>query len=367
MVATVSRKRTILGQSASKTGGLFHKNPQMVQINEMRGVAALLVVLFHAVGSEPELATSFLGELIQRFAFVRMPLFIAISGYLYGVQRGTRPLTFASWYKRSRRIVPPFLLVTIVCWIISAKGGVPFSLITGIVFGAWHLWYLQALVVILLAVAVLETVVRPKNWHLLFWTIGAFLISASGIFSEVTWLSVHKAVYLLPYFFAGAAFGAMPQLFKDWQNRYVIYVLGIIAIAMHEVLLAGVVAPWANVPVIAGVMGVASFLTLAFHMPANNTFRCVGAHSLPIFLWHLPLSALTSFLLLNPLSVDGHVSAFTKIVVGTTLPIAMSMMVARVAPGMVIFVGKRAISHLPAVPSPLISVVHVTVPARLYP
>ena len=325
---------------------MVRKHTRTVQIDEMRGFAILLVVLFHAVGSETGLATSFLGELNERLAFVRMPLFIAITGYLYGLERRTRPLNLFGWYKRSSRIFPPFILVIVICWIISTNSDAPFILINGLIFGAWHLWYLQALMVILLIVAMLEGFVKPnRNWHLPLWAIAAFLLSAYGLLNETLWLSIHKAIYLLPYFLVGATVGAMPGILQSSGFRYFVYICGLTALALNEVSLAGAGIIWTDVSLVAAAIGVASFLTLAMHMPTITTFRRLGAYSLPIFLWHLPLSAVTSFLMLNPMGIVGHPSVLAKILVGFTVPIAMSMMAARFAPALLVFVGKRVNSQ----------------------
>lgn len=54
------------------------------RIDETRGIACLLVLAFHAIGSEPGLGRSSWVYFADSLHFVRMPIFIAITGYLYG-------------------------------------------------------------------------------------------------------------------------------------------------------------------------------------------------------------------------------------------------------------------------------------------
>ncbi|MBJ6122692.1 acyltransferase family protein [Sphingomonas mollis] len=317
-----------------------------MRIDEARGLASIMVVAFHAIGSESLVHSSW-AYLAQSLTFVRMPLFIAITGYLYGLRRGHRPLTFTGWSKRTGRLLPPFLLGTLVCWTISLHKGRPFEIVNGLIFGAWHLWYLQALAMILLAVWVMDKWLRPSNDRLWMVAGAAFAVVATGMFSGVAQLSVAKAAYLLPHFLVGAAIGASPALLERRRNRIAIYMAGAFGLIAHQASLLGVGSEWAKTSLVAATIGVATFTLVRTSMPASPVLRRIGAYSLPIFLWHLPVASVLSALLLHRFGTEPHIAVIAKMAFGIAVPIAAAIACARLAPQMLIFVGRRATSPSP--------------------
>ncbi len=317
-----------------------------INIDEVRGFAAILVVAFHAIASEPSLFHSVWGYFVASLSYVRMPLFIAVTGYLYGAQRSRRPLSFAGWEKRTRRIVPPFLLATVVCWVLSAPTDHAFNISVGLIFGAWHLWYLQALAVILLVMTMIDVVVRPTDAQLWLLVVAAFLLAALDPLTGFGWFSIDRALYLLPHFLAGGAIGAMPQIINHRPTRMVIYALGLIGVILQQLSYWGYIPLWSRQSLVAGAIGVTSFVFVARHMGQNETLRRIGAYSFPIFLWHLPVSSVISGLLLRRIDIERQLAVLVKIGVGVVVPIIVTITCMRYAPRLLPFVGRRASSKL---------------------
>ncbi|WP_157822193.1 acyltransferase family protein [Shewanella sp. Actino-trap-3] len=59
-----------------------------MQIDTLRGIACILLVSYHVIGSTPmqgmKISTGLLREINDLFVYIRMPLFAFISGVLYG-------------------------------------------------------------------------------------------------------------------------------------------------------------------------------------------------------------------------------------------------------------------------------------------
>lgn len=310
------------------------------RVDETRGIACLLVLTFHAIGSEPGLNGSSWAYFTESLHFVRMPIFIAITGYLYGRSRGHRPLTAALWWKRVSRLLPPFLLVTAVVGLIDISAGHRFNPLHAMAYGSWHLWYIQALAVILASMAVIETFVSPTSGKLWVASAMAALVAASGILGSFEVLSIERAACLLPHFLAGAALGSTKSEVPK-PLKITIYALGFLSLFLTQLSLAGIGRQWESGSLVATCLGLAGFLLLGTMAPQSKTLRTIGVFSLPIFLWHLPFYAITSFALLHRVGAEPHLAVLTRIAVGLAGPMAMAYIVEKKVPWASILVGAR--------------------------
>lgn len=310
------------------------------RVDETRGIACLLVLTFHAIGSETGLSGSSWAYFTESLHFVRMPIFIAITGYLYGRSRGHRPLTAALWWKRMSRLLPPFFLVTGVVGLIDISGGHHFNPLHAIAYGSWHLWYIQALGVILASVAVIETFVSPTSGKLWVAAAVAALVAASGVLAPFNILSIAPAACLLPHFLAGAALGSTKSEIPK-PLKITIYALGFLSLFLTQLSLAGIGPHWESGSLVATCLGLAGFLLLGTMAPESKALRTIGVFSLPIFLWHLPFYAVAGFALLHRIGVEPHWAALTRIAVGLAGPMAMAYIVETKMPWASILVGAR--------------------------
>jgi len=317
-----------------------------MRVDEVRGLACILVVVFHAVGSDPALANTAIAYLMQSFVFVRMPLFIAITGYLYGRQRGHRPLTPRGWARRTGRLAPPFLLASLICCAIDQVAGRGFHLGDALSFGAWHLWYLQALAMLLMIACLLDMTGRIENRHLWIVAGTALCVSASGLFADIRLFSIGRAIVLLPFFYTGAAIAAGGI---SRPHRNAIYAAGAAGMLLHLLSLAGMAPIWATSSLVAGAVGIAGFVAIGSMMPSSTLFRRLGAYSLPIYLWHLPASALLSAVVLNLIDAGPYAGLVLRVAVGVTAPTALCIVTQRVMPSMLVVVGRHSADRSPDV------------------
>jgi fucose 4-O-acetylase-like acetyltransferase len=185
----------------------------ILQINTLRGLACLLVVLTHATievriysaGSVPGVA------LFNDFTkFVRIPLFTFLSGYVYAC----RPLVGSDRWtylrKKSRRLLLPMLfvsLITILARSVVQPGPaaqfLPFLWAAEIIEPSFQLWFVEALFVIFIGLAAGLYRYVFSIRLLLASLLLAFLIDWFGL-SQFRQFSVVPALTILPYFLAGA-------------------------------------------------------------------------------------------------------------------------------------------------------------------
>ena len=312
------------------------------KINELRGLACLLVLAFHAIGSEPSLRADVFGYFADSLQFVRMPIFIAITGVLYGMSRGSQPLTWAGWRKRMKRLLPAYLSVTLVICTFNVLQGGPSLILFALVYGAWHLWYVLALGVILAAVVVIEATVQLTSDKL--WLAAALAASAAalGILGDVQTFAISRAVALLPFFLAGAAIGSAPKQQVASPLATLIYAAGFTALILHQLSLHGIGAHWERGSIVASSLGMAGFLLVGVLCPRSRRLRQIGVHSFPIFLWHLPIFALASGLVLHHLRPEPHLAVIIRIALGVIVSICFAQLVELYVPNLAIWVGARS-------------------------
>ena len=202
--------RAMVG-SAPSGSGAEARDPA---IETLRGAAVLLLVSAHVIGLNRQTGmrvpdASWLRYFTDSFALVRMPLFTVISGYVYDV-RPVVPGTIAAFLRgKARRLLLPMLTVATLQYLAkSSVPGVhhPVSL-AGIaaiyVFPFDHFWFLQALALVFVVIALLEGrgLLRAfRGWL----ACGAVAVLVAFFMPRGTTLfSYPSALYLLPFFMLG--------------------------------------------------------------------------------------------------------------------------------------------------------------------
>lgn len=218
-----------------------------MRIQTLRGLACLLLVLYHVVGDDPGTGLRVQDGMLRWFndglAYLRMPLFTFLSGLVYGM----RPFhgdSRAFLLGKARRLLVPMLVVgtlfAIAQGLAPASNGTP---------GAWyllhllpvaHFWFVESLFLIFVVIWVLECGNLLSDMISLL----LVLLQSCAVYLLIRgphWLSLDGAIYLMPYFVGGLIVSRL-SLAAFLANPWVRLCLGVVAI----VAVASMGVPEAN-------------------------------------------------------------------------------------------------------------------------
>jgi peptidoglycan/LPS O-acetylase OafA/YrhL len=212
----------------------------------LRGLACLLLVLYHVVGADPILGLRVEHGALRWFndglAYLRMPLFTFLSGWVYGL----RPFagnSRAFLTGKARRLLVPMLVVGSFFALLQALTPGTNSSV-----GPWyllhlqpvaHFWFVEALFWVFLVIWALELkhyIDDTKGLLLVLALACALYLSVNGWH----WLSLDGAIYLMPYFLTGllfSRFSLVHHLAKTWVR------LALAALALVAAVSMGMPVP----------------------------------------------------------------------------------------------------------------------------
>ena len=264
-------------------------------IETLRGLACLLLVLYHVIGADVSLGLRVedgpVRWLNDGLAYLRMPLFTFLSGLVYGL----RPFagnSRAFLVGKVRRLLIPMLFVGTLFAVLQAL--IPG---TNSAVGPWyllhirpvaHFWFLESLFWVFLVIWLLErwNLIREVKGYLLALSLAcALYLTVRGWFM----LGIEGAIYLMPYFLFGLAFSRFPlkpYLTSAWVRW------GLLMLAAVAVISMGM--PVSNpdrrtVAMLAVGMSLCMLsLSLVRVVPG---LAAIGRHSYAIYLFHVFFTA----------------------------------------------------------------------------
>lgn len=265
------------------------------QIDTLRGFACLLLVAYHVIGADPSQGLRVDDGLVRwvndALAYLRMPLFTFLSGFVYGL----RPFagdSRAFLLGKVRRLLIPMLVVGTLFAIVQALTPGAHSQVD-----AWyllhvrpvaHFWFVESLFWVFLLIWALE------RWRLLRRVEGFMLVLALACLLYLTvrgwvWFGIEGAVYLLPYFLVGLAcarFSAKAGLASSWVRS------GLIVVAVVAVVSMGVPVPNPDRRSMAMLLAGVSLCLLCLGSGVSARWlSSIGRHSYAIYLFHVFFTA----------------------------------------------------------------------------
>jgi len=302
-----------------------------IRIETLRGLACLLLVAYHVVGSDPTRGLGVeagpLRWLNDGLAYLRMPLFTFLSGLVYGLRPFAGNSRVFLGGKARRLLVPMLFVGTIFAVAQTLTPG------THDMVGAWytvhllpvaHFWFVESLFWVFVVVWLLERGQWISGWRgfsLAFLSSCVLYLSVRGW----SWLGVEGAIYLLPYFLAGLAVSRFPQA------HAVTGACGkacLLAIAVVAILAMGLPVPNPDrrtVPML--LVGMSLCLLVLGSGLSVSWLARVGRFSYAIYIFHVFFTA-SARISMNLLGVDNQLA---DLMLGLGLGLAGPMLVASVA------------------------------------
>ncbi|MDD9265772.1 acyltransferase [Paenibacillus sp. GCM10023248] len=300
--------------------------PKLSEIDLVRGIAILAVVVIHATSGATLLPIGSVSQgvffFINKASLFTVPLFIWISGlvlfYSY-YDRWEPGMTRGFWTKRLRRIVVPYVLWSLFYYLynqIMFHGTVRWDtvhfvklLISG--NASYHLYYMVIIVQFYILFPLLMTVVKRFAW------LRQALIPL-GIGVQALFYVIHNEVYPLPEYaslFVGYAslfaFGAYTGIHYEeltaWASRHRQWIRGLTGLAgaafagmmlLHQYGLMPVRHTWFELVLLVYCMAVPlcslrwSQVRIAHGTKLSSLLAALGAASFGIYLAHPALLTL---------------------------------------------------------------------------
>ncbi|MGO3089508.1 MAG: acyltransferase family protein [Galactobacter sp.] len=203
------------GAGAPGVGG--RRRGRDLSTDSLRGIAVVLMVAGHVVGTTATEGMRVADDSGWRMGYVllsdlRLPLFTALSGFVYGARPLTGPPKLPGFLKgKARRLLVPLVTVGTAFALLQA-------LIPGTnntwdltqlwqvyVYGLWHFWFLQAIFVLLLGVGIANAVGWLRSGRSIACTaaVAAVLTVSVRVPDPYAFFSINGVLRLAPYFLLG--------------------------------------------------------------------------------------------------------------------------------------------------------------------
>lgn len=315
----------------------LHK-PKDASIQSLRGLAVLLMVAGHVIGSGAARGMQVDDDSIWRYFYlgladIRMPLFTVLSGLVYAM----RPLTprgdFGELARgKSRRLLLPLLTVGALLFVmqIAVPGTNSDKELSGFwriwVYGEEHLWFLEAIFLIFLTVGLLDyfgVLSTPKGWAIST-GVALVLFVAIRLPESLNFFSINGYLRLLPFFLIGYGMHRFGKFSVTGKVA-----LGVIAlfVAVYAVRLLTIFNQWTPdeftrraVSLAVGVLGV-TLIYSARKLIEARPLAWLGAFSFGVYLLHV-FGAAAARMALGKVGMETEIIVFMIcLVIGVGLPI----------------------------------------------
>lgn len=324
--------------------------PKNDVIETVRGLACLMLVLYHVIGGSPEsglkINEGFWRVANDTLAYIRMPLFTFLSGMVYAY----RPVDDLSWpffKEKLRRLLVPMLFVGTLFFLIQGHspdtnkaGATSLSLMHIVPVG--HFWFIEALLSIFFLIMLLERYKALGSWMGCVVTVStsALLLVLSNLLpAHLNYFAIDGVFYLLPFFLAGITAYRFGPAATSRVSRF--YILAPLAIFLVGILSSqGVAAPGSK-SLFAVVVGIAGCLFVLKHMPAIPRLAFIGGYSYAIYLHHVFFTAACRIVLMRYHVTDMYILMLSGLALGIVGPILMERYLSQIPVLRTLLFGKK--------------------------
>jgi peptidoglycan/LPS O-acetylase OafA/YrhL len=326
------------------------------RVQALRGVACLLLVAFHVIGAS---ATSGLRvpdssawrTFTNLVVHLRMPLFTFLSGFVYAL----RPLgpgqlwTFSG--RKLRRLGVPLMVASTLLYGLHAAMHHPVpplsQLWTVYLLPYWHLWFVQALLVVFAVLIVLESIAALSTFTRFVTVLAlAMALYFAAPFRAPDGSALYNATYLLPFFLCGLGARRFQQFLESRRALFAAVLCFVLAQGFHSyVVLTRTLPPIEPVDQRSGLnlaIGMSAALCALRLLPRGRLMERIGGSSYAIYLYHPLFVAAVLYAVGTHGTVARGPTFVVAAIAGITGPMLMELAAGHLPGGRLLLEGRSA-------------------------
>ena len=266
------------------------------RIDGVRGLACLLLVLYHVIGSTPDYGLRMdaghpLRFLADGLSDIRMPLFAFVSGYVYQFNPARRDALAQFISRKTKVLLIPGLVAITVFFLLSNIVGTSFSapmseFWKALLYPYSHFWFLQAIFLIFLLFASLDSLLGPD--HAIAILLVGSALYALDLVPGISFFSVNQAFWLLPFFAFGVVVHRTESLAElPGRKEWALCAATILIVAACKAWLSAQgLAPASRFNPLSLALGLSVSLMVFRSSDLWLAFAWMGRESFVIFLYH---------------------------------------------------------------------------------
>lgn len=322
-----------------------------IEIDTLRGIACILLVSYHVIGSTPnvglKLSGGYLKEINEFLIYFRMPLFTFLSGYVYAY-RPFKSGAFIFLKGKARRLLIPMLVVGTLFALIqenvpAANSSIDNWYLIHIIPYA-HFWFIESLFLIFVLIIPLEhfKILENKALVLIIFFIASLIYLSDFVYP---WFSISGAIYLLPYFILGMSISRF-TLTQKYNTYWGVFLLFVVIVLF--VLFGLMDSDFNNVgkrTIFALVIGSIGCTALLITKIRIMWVSIIGIYSYSIYLFHVFFTAASRIFLVEFGVADTIFLFSAGLIIGIIGPILVELLFNRYSFSRVLFLGKTASRH----------------------
>ncbi|MFS4416471.1 acyltransferase family protein [Maribacter sp. 2307ULW6-5] len=331
-----------------------NKNPY---VETLRGVAIVLVVMGHVIGSASDggmkvADDSFLRYLYYTFEYLRMPLFTVISGWVYALRPAAVDNLVQFMVKKARRILVPMIFVGGLYYIVQSL--VPGTNYSNSLEDIWRItifpytfyWYLHSLFLVFLVVALMDSCKIMDSFRglLLVALVSIlFLVYRDTLIMEAfpNYFGFKGAIYLLPFFVIGVGIQRFKSVFKNKTLGGLMALVLLGSLVVQQLAWFGLVpyrfSETTGLGLVIGLLGTVVLFRSKFKVPS---MVWIGNYAYTIFLFH-SFGTSGGRIILQKLGVNhAPVIFFFSLMLGLLLPVVVEKVFNRFNITRLLFLGR---------------------------
>jgi hypothetical protein len=314
-----------------------------LRIETIRGLALFLMVAGHVIGSAGDQGMKVSDDSVLRYlydslVYIRMPLFTAISGYVYALRPVTSASSLPRFYQgKFRRILIPMIVVSTLFFISqtlvpNTNSKPEWSDIFSIYFFSYaHFWFLQSIFCIFVMIALMEkfSLLSSIRNYMIIMCVALVASLHYEIFPD--FFCIYKAIQLLPFFLLGLGLYRYADQLNTWGKQLFLGVALAVLVVIDQAYLWGqMLLTDREMDYIGTALGLAAIYMIITHRVYFKPLAWLGYFSFEIYLFHV-FGTAGCRIVLNKLAIHDVWITFTiSMILGLLLPVALKKAVGRI-------------------------------------